>query len=275
LNDGNCREPRDDMIRLDTVTKEYPAKNGSGVNLALNRVDLLVTKREFVCVLGPSGCGKSTLLSLVAGFIRPTSGSVLFDGHEVREPGPERGVVFQEPTLFPWLTVRQNVEFGLCNIKMARSERTTRATDCLRLVGLTDCDEAHPYALSGGMRQRVALARVLVLEPKALLMDEPFGALDANSRERLQDELLQIWQSHQRTLMFVTHSVDEAAYLADRVILMGPPPKSVRAEIEVPLPRPRDRLSGPMKAVVKNLRWELDLLPCCVPPGKRDPRRGE
>ena len=257
------------MIQLEGVTKEYPSTNGRNTTLVLNNVDLHITERELVCVLGPSGCGKSTLLNLVAGFIRPTRGMVLFDGNEVTEPGPERGVVFQEPTLFPWLTVRQNTEFGLANNGMSREERRERATQCLRLVGLSNCDDAYPHALSGGMRQRVALARVLALEPKALLMDEPFGALDANSRERLQDELLRIWESHRRTVLFVTHSVDEAAYLADRVIVMGPPPQSLGMELAVPLARPRDRFSDELKVIVEQLRWELNRLPCCVLPVQR------
>jgi NitT/TauT family transport system ATP-binding protein len=260
------------MIRLENVTKRYRPSNGRGQGtLALADVTLRVAEREFVCLLGPSGCGKSTLLNLVAGFIRPTAGRVLFQGRQVAGPGPERGVVFQDPTLFPWLTVRENVAFGLAAAGLARQEQRRRAADCLRLVGLEGHDAAYPHALSGGMRQRAALARILALDPKALLMDEPFGALDANSRERLQDELVRIWQAHRRTVLFVTHNVEEAAYLADRVIVMGPPPGcagakpgSLRAARPVELARPRDRGASAMRAVVQELRSVLDALPCCV-----------
>lgn len=255
------------MIRLKDLTKEYT--NGeSGGHLVLDRMDLHVGEGEFVCVLGPSGCGKSTLLNLVAGFLRPTAGAVLFEGREVAGPGPERGVVFQDPTLFPWLTVRRNVEFGLRSAGAAAGDAAARARGALRLVGLEGFEEAYPHALSGGMRQRVALARVLVLEPKALLMDEPFSALDANSRERLQDELLRIWQGRRRTVLFVTHNVEEAAYLAERVVVMGPPPQGVCAEVRVELDRPRERASDEMRALLRDLRSRLDGMPCCIRPEK-------
>jgi NitT/TauT family transport system ATP-binding protein len=267
------------MIRLANVTKRYPAADGRGRGtLALADVTLHSGEQEFVCLLGPSGCGKSTLLNLVAGFTRPTAGRVLFDGREVTGPGPERGVVFQDPTLFPWLTVRENVTFGLAAAGVPRVEQWRRAEACLRLVGLAGRHDAHPHALSGGMRQRVALARVLVLDPKMLLMDEPFGALDANSRERLQDELVRIWQSRRRPVLFVTHNVDEAAYLADRVIVMGPPPGdgeatsgSLRAERRVELARPRDRTGAPMAPLVEDLRRTLDAMPCGIAPSGGDP----
>ena len=254
-----------DMIRLKNITKEYEGANGGEGHLVLSRLNLHVAEGEFVCVLGPSGCGKSTLLNLAAGFIRPTTGTVLFDGHEVTEPGPQRGVVFQDPTLFPWLTVRKNVEFGLCGPGASHSRRKARAKAALQLVGLQGFEDSYPHALSGGMRQRVALARVLVLEPKALLMDEPFSSLDANSRERLQDELLRIWEVHRRTVLFVTHNVEEAAYLADRVVVMAPPPEGILTEVSVAVPRPRDRASGPMKAVLRALRSYLDGMPRCTP----------
>ena len=260
------------MIRFENVTKEY-VNHGARPALAVQNASLRIAAEEFVCLAGPSGCGKSTLLNLAAGFVRPTSGLVLFDHSEVLEPGPERAVVFQDPTLFPWLNVRQNVEFGLGRIGLTRHQEQARATECLRRVGLTACDELYPHALSGGMRQRAALARVLALDPKALLMDEPFGALDANSRERLQNELLRLWESHRRTVLFVTHSVEEAAYLADRVVIMGPPPNSIRADIPVSLPRPRTRTSDAMRALLTDLRGKLDDLPCCLRPAKGKPGR--
>jgi NitT/TauT family transport system ATP-binding protein len=173
--------------------------------------------------------------------------------------------VFQEPTLFPWLTAQQNVEFGLINKGLSRKERQEKAIEVLRLVGLKGYGHARPHELSGGQRQRVALARVLVIEPMALLMDEPFSALDANTRERLQDELLTIRESHKQPILFVTHNADEAAYLADRVIVMGPPPGSVRADLTVPLPRPRDRFSDMLREVSNAFRDELSKLPCCIP----------
>jgi len=258
------------MIELKDVTKRYPRADELAEHTALSVVNLRVTEGEFVCVLGPSGCGKSTLLNLVAGFLRPTAGQVLFDGRAVAEPGPERGVVFQEPTLFPWLTVRANVEFGLAAGGMPRSDRRRAASAALHLVGLDGFEQAYPHTLSGGMRQRVALARVLVLEPRALLMDEPFGALDANSRDRLQDELLRLWQQYRRTVLFITHNVEEAAFLADRVVVMGPAPNSICGEVSVDLPRPRERTSAALHRIAGRLRDMLNEMPCCLasPQGK-------
>jgi ABC-type nitrate/sulfonate/bicarbonate transport system ATPase subunit len=253
------------MIQLHDVTKRYPQDSRNQEHTAVSEVSLRVSEGEFVCVLGPSGCGKSTLLNLVAGFLRPTVGDVLFDGRAVVGPGPERGVVFQDPTLFPWLTVQTNVEFGLAARGLAPGDRHRAAAAALHLVGLDDFTQAYPHTLSGGMRQRVALARVLVLEPRALLMDEPFGALDANTRERLQDELLRLWQQRRRTVLFVTHNVEEAAYLADRVVVMGPAPRSLRGEVLVELPRPRARTNTALAQVRERLRGMLAEMPCCRP----------
>lgn len=253
------------MIAAEDVSKEFWHDQTRRWVVALHRVQLRVEAREFVCVLGPSGCGKSTLLNLVAGFERPTSGRVVFDGQDVAGPGPDRGVVFQEHTLFPWLTAAENVEFGLRNLGVPPGERRVLVRDSLALVGLDGFAQARPYQLSGGMKQRVALARVLAMGPKALLLDEPFGALDALARTRLQDELIRIWETDKRTVVFVTHNVDEAAYLADRVVLMGPAPRSIRGEIRVALSRPRDRTSPDMREVVLALESELREMPCCVP----------
>jgi NitT/TauT family transport system ATP-binding protein len=252
------------MIRLCQVTQRFPSPPPAGSLVALQGVNFRAAAGEFVCLLGPSGCGKSTLLNLVAGFLRPTAGQVLFDGRPVDRAGPDRGVVFQDPTLFPWLTVSENMAFGLRNRNLSGREIDRLTGKWLRLVGLEQQGDAYPHQLSGGMRQRAALGRVMVLEPKALLMDEPFSALDANARERLQDELLNIWMSRPRSVLFVTHNVEEAVYLADRVVIMGPPPDSLHGEIPIPLPRPRDRESRPLRALVKTLRNRLDRLPCCL-----------
>jgi len=252
------------MIRFKAATKRYDGVDGE--HTAIQDVSFHVGDGEFVCLLGPSGCGKSTVLNLVAGFLLPSSGSVFFDDRLVTEPGPERGVVFQEPTLFPWLTVRGNVEFGLAAAGMPRQKRKELAGAALELVGLSGFEAEYPHTLSAGMQQRVALARVLVFEPRALLMDEPFSSLDANSRERLQDEVLRIWQCRRRTVLFVTHNVDEAVYLADRVIVMGPPPRSIRGEVVIDLARPRDRSSDTLRLRARELRKLLDQMHCCSVP---------
>jgi len=257
------------MIRLLDVSQQFPTADPAGAATVLQQVNLQASPAEFVCLLGPSGCGKSTLLNLVAGFLRPSTGQVLFDGGPVRGAGPERGVVFQDPTLFPWLTVAQNVAFGLKNKALAGAEVVRRAEQWLQLVGLERQGGAYPHELSGGMRQRAALARVMALEPKALLMDEPFSALDANARERLQDQLLQIWAARPRVVLFVTHQVEEAVYLADRVVIMGAPPNSLHSELTIPLPRPRDRESPALRSLVKELRQRLSELPCCLGAGLR------
>ncbi|MFH0728762.1 MAG: ABC transporter ATP-binding protein [Pseudomonadota bacterium] len=254
-----------EMICCEAVSKRW-AENGFGnSSRTLEDVSFSVAEGEFVCLLGPSGCGKTTLLNIIAGFIPPSLGRVLFNRRPVTGPGPDRGVVFQDPTLFPWLTVTQNIAFGLINQRVPEPKRQAKVDDALRLVGLESHANAYPHELSGGMRQRIALARVLVLEPQALLMDEPFSALDAISRERLQDELLGIWQRGRISVIFVTHNAEEAAYLADRVILLGPPPRSICGVIPVPLPRPRSRNCEALYKLVQLLRQQLGDLPCCIP----------
>ncbi len=251
------------MITLEKVSKHYMHDGGRLVQ-AVSEVDLVIAPGEFVCVLGPSGCGKSTLLNLIAGFERPDSGRVLFRGRPVMRPGPDRGVVFQDPTLFPWLTARQNVEFGLENLGFSGPERRVAAEKHLHLVGLREFADVRPHALSGGMRQRVALARVLAMRPDALLMDEPFGALDALTRVRLQEELSRIWETDRRTVLFVTHSIEEAVWLADRVVLMGPGPRSVRSLCRITLERPRDRMSAGFRELVERFDRALRRMPCCL-----------
>ena len=210
-------------VRIAGVEHRYRTVDGSEVH-ALGPVDLDVEPGSFLCLVGPSGCGKTTLLRLVAGFIAPTSGTVDVAGVAVRGPDPDRGVVFQQAPLYPWLDVRGNVEFGLRIRKVRKAERRQIADRWIDLVGLTDAAELAPYELSGGMQQRCQLARVLATDPSIVLMDEPFGALDALTRDRLQEELARLWRGSGRTVIFVTHSVDEAVALGTRVVVLSPRP---------------------------------------------------
>ena len=231
-------------IRFREVVKTYPGKEPV---IALDRVNLDIGEGEFVALLGPSGCGKSTLLNLIAGFEEMTSGALSFNGGTVDSPGPERAVVFQEAALLPWLTVEQNIAFGPSVQKRPRAEYEPKIRELLRLVGLERFADALPSQLSGGMRQRVGIARALVMDPKALLMDEPFGALDAQTRMSMQQLLLDVWQSLGTTVLFVTHDIDEAILLADRICIMSARPGRITREITVDLPRPRsvDQLTDP------------------------------
>jgi NitT/TauT family transport system ATP-binding protein len=214
-----------------------------GAHQALSRVDLDVYAGEFVCLLGPSGCGKTTLLNGIAGFVEPSSGSIEVNGAEVHAPGRERGVVFQEYALFPWLTVEKNIQYGP-RLRGLRGEKLKALSDeYCRLVGLAGSEGRYPNQLSGGMRQRVAIARALATRPEILLMDEPFGALDAMTRQTLQEELLRIWEIEQRTFVFVTHSIAEAVFLADRIVVMTAHPGRVKKVIVNNLSRPRSRTS--------------------------------
>jgi NitT/TauT family transport system ATP-binding protein len=212
----------------------------AGEVTALTGIDLTIHRREFVCVIGASGCGKSTLIRLVAGLEEPSAGSILLEGREVHGPGPGRGMVFQSYTLFPWLTVQGNVEFGLRMTKRGPAEAAEEAARWIELVGLSRFADAYPSQLSGGMKQRVAIARALANRPRILLMDEPFGALDAQTRCQMQGYLLEIWQNVEVTILFITHDLDEAVYLGDRIVVLDAQPGRVREVIEVPLPRPRD-----------------------------------
>jgi NitT/TauT family transport system ATP-binding protein len=228
----------DVKIRVAGVSKTF----GAGAP-ALGGIDLDVAAREFVCLLGPSGCGKSTLLNIVAGFLAPTTGRVLVDGTPVTGPGADRGVVFQEYVLFPWLTVAGNVEFGPRLQGVAAEERRRAAARYLEMVGLRAHADKFPVQLSGGMKQRVAIARALANSPSIILMDEPFGALDAQTREVLQDELSRIQRVEHKTVVFVTHSIREAVYLADRVVVMTSAPGRIKQVFEVKLPDVRDRFA--------------------------------
>jgi NitT/TauT family transport system ATP-binding protein len=205
----------------------------------LDEVNFSVGKGELICILGRSGCGKSTLLNLLAGFLPPSSGSIHLDGRPVVTPGPDRCVVFQEDTLFPWLTVYENIAFGLKGIHGNKAERAMKVNHFLSLVGLCEFRDYKPLEISGGMKQRVALARVLILAPRVLLMDEPFASLDAQTRLEMQTLLLNLWKEFSHTILFVTHDVVEAITLADRIFVMGRNPGRIRKELHVALPRPR------------------------------------
>jgi NitT/TauT family transport system ATP-binding protein len=237
-------------IAIKNVSKVFDA--GRQV-VALQDISLEIPGGQFACLLGPSGCGKSTLLNAVAGFSLPTSGSIRADGAEVQGPGPERGMVFQEYALFPWMTVEQNVGFGLEIKGMPKAEIAGRVSDLLGILSLSDCRQRYPKDLSGGMRQRVAIARVLALDSPIMLMDEPFGALDALTRRNLQDELLRIWAELKKTIIFVTHSIEEAIYLADRIIVMTYRPGTVKRDILVDLPRVRDPAAPGFNALKRGL----------------------
>ncbi len=228
---------REVVLETRGLGKVYRGPNGD--TEALRDIDLRVHRREFVCVIGPSGCGKSTLIRILAGLEKASSGQVLLDGAPVAGPGRDRGMVFQGYSLFPWLTVKRNVMFGPLMAGSSSTMAESRAREWLELVGLTKFADAFPHQLSGGMRQRVAIARALANEPRILLMDEPFGALDAQTRAKMQKHLLDIWRNVDITVLFITHDLDEAVYLADRILVLKAHPGEVQEVIEVPVPRPR------------------------------------
>ena len=241
-------------IRIEGVNKVFGAEDHEVV--ALQGIDLEIPRGQFTCLLGPSGCGKSTLLNAVAGFAPPSSGAILVDGRPVTGPGPQRGMVFQEYALFPWMTVEQNIRFGLEIKRMRGPEIDRRVDDLLKLLSLADFRARYPKDLSGGMRQRVAIARVLALDSPILLMDEPFGALDALTRRNLQDELLRLWAELKKTILFVTHSIEEAIYLADRIVVMTYRPGTIKRDLLVEIARPRD----PAAPEFNQLKRELGLM---------------
>ena len=224
-------------VSLRAVSKEFQAR--ADRVLAVDGVDLAIAHNEFAAILGPSGCGKSTVLNMVAGFERPTRGRVLVDEQPVDAPGPQRGVVFQEAALFPWYTVLDNVTFGPRTRGVPPGAYRPKVEGLLDLVGLRGFERHYPAELSGGMKQRVGLARVLVMEPALLLMDEPFGSLDAQTRSVMQELLLSVWERHQQTVLFVTHDIEEALLLADTVVVMTARPGRIKTRIPVDLPRPR------------------------------------
>ena len=239
-------------LLLEGISRVFEKEGGQSTQ-ALDNVSLDIKAKEFVCFIGPSGCGKTTLLRAIAGLDTPDSGKITLDNERITVPDPRRGMVFQEYSLFPWRTVMHNITFGLEMQGMGKKEVIEIADKYLKLVGLEQFKNSYPYELSGGMRQRVAIARALANEPKVLLMDEPFGALDAQTRNILQQELLQIWEKKGVTILFVTHSVDEAVYLADRIVVMSARPGKIKEVINVDLLRPRDRTSHEVNTLRERL----------------------
>jgi NitT/TauT family transport system ATP-binding protein len=251
--DVNSSSAAGSKLALQHVSKRFRARGGSGDVVALDSVSLSVAQGEFIALIGPSGCGKSTLLNVIAGFTEPESGAVMLDGRTISGPGPDRGFVFQEYAIFPWLSALENVRFGLRKTRLSRREQYVRAKEHMELVGLEGFEHAYPHELSGGMQQRVAIARVLAIDPEILLMDEPFGALDAQTRSLMQAELQRIWQAMRKTVVFVTHSVEEALFLADRIVCMRGGPGRVHTIFEVDLERPRDITSEPFNELRRAL----------------------
>ena len=240
-----------DLIHIRNVDKRFATADKEVV--ALDDINLTIPAGQFVCLLGPSGCGKSTLLNAIAGFSLPSSGDILVDGQPVREPGPDRGMVFQEYALFPWMTVEQNIRFGLEIKRLGQREMAEKVDALLAMLSLSDFRHRFPKDLSGGMRQRVAIARVLALDSPIMLMDEPFGALDALTRRNLQDELLKLWAELKKTIIFVTHSIEESIYLADRTIVLTYRPGRIKRDVHIDMERPRDPSAPGFNALKREL----------------------
>ncbi|MBW4489319.1 MAG: nitrate ABC transporter ATP-binding protein [Trichocoleus desertorum ATA4-8-CV12] len=265
--DGQALDPapamnRDPFLVIDHVSKVYPTPNGPYT--VLEGIDLTVYEGEFICVIGHSGCGKSTLLNMVAGFSKPTTGEVRLQTKRITQPGPDRMMVFQNYALLPWMSAFDNVYLGVDEVypTKPRAEKVKIVQEHLAMVGLTEAADKKPGQLSGGMKQRVAIARALAIRPEVLILDEPFGALDAITKEELQEELLQIWRDHRCTVMMITHDIDEALFLADRLVMMTNGPSAQIGEVlEIPFPRPRDRaqlLESPEYYSLRN--YALDFL---------------
>jgi NitT/TauT family transport system ATP-binding protein len=227
-------------LRLDNVTKQFPIRGQKAAFTAVDGISIDVADGEFLVLVGPSGCGKSTLLDLLGGLTTPTAGQILLDGRPITGPGLDRGIVFQQYALLPWRTARKNIEFGLEAKGLPAAERRVRAEHYLELVGLQGFADRYPHELSGGMKQRVAIARSLAFDPEVLLMDEPFAALDAQTRESLQDELLRIWEATGKTILFITHGIDEAIYLGQRVAVLTSRPGRIKRVVEVDIDRSAD-----------------------------------
>ena len=229
----------DAKLLVEKVSRSFPGVRGGAPVRALMPIDLNVAENDFITILGPSGCGKSTLLRIIAGLDRPSEGRVLLDGREVRAPGPDRGMVFQSYTLFPWLTVAENIAFGLREKGVPEAQRKEIVANYVQLVGLKGFENHWPKQLSGGMQQRTAIARALANDPEILLLDEPFGALDNQTRGLMQELLLGIWERERKTVLFVTHDIEEAIFMASRVIVMSARPGHIKSDVTVDLPHPR------------------------------------
>jgi ABC-type nitrate/sulfonate/bicarbonate transport system ATPase subunit len=229
-------------VDVNDIAKQFDLEKPEQ-SLALSGVSFQIKTNEFISIVGRSGCGKSTMLNIIAGLLSPSSGSVLINGNSVSGPGLDRGMVFQHASLFPWLTALENIEFGPKNIGMPKEERRVLAQGLIDLVCLQGFEGKYPRELSGGMQQRVAIARAMAIDPEILLMDEPFGALDQLTREDMQRELLRIWQTRKKTVLFVTHSISEAIFLSDRILVFAPHPGFVKQEFIIDLPRPRQKSS--------------------------------
>jgi NitT/TauT family transport system ATP-binding protein len=241
---------------LSEVSRTFSSEKAETIE-ALSPISLSVNNEEFICILGPSGCGKTTLLRIIAGLEYASSGSISVDGAPITRPSPKMAMIFQEYSLFPWRTVEENVALGLELRGLKKPDRVAAAEKYLDLVGLKGFEERYPHELSGGMRQRVAVARALAIEPSILLMDEPFGALDAQTRNRMQHELLHIWEKTKKTILFVTHSVDEAVFLADRIVVLTHRPGRIKEIVTIPATRPRERTSEDFGQIRRHL---LDMI---------------
>jgi NitT/TauT family transport system ATP-binding protein len=259
VTDSACGDER--IVEIQGVSKSFhkTIKHSSTELKALTNVSLSIRENEFISIIGPSGCGKTTLLKMIDGLLPCDSGEIKINGRKVTGPGPERAVVFQTFALLPWRTVLANVEFSLELRRVPKEERAKTAREYIRRVGLGEFENHYPHELSGGMQQRAGLARALAVNPMILLMDEPFGSVDAQTRQLLQEELLELWQREQKTVIFVTHSMDEAVYLSDRVVVMTPRPGKVAEILDVPLPRPRvaeDVRRDPRFVDLTNYIWD-------------------
>ena len=248
----------DTKIKIINVRKVFKENNGQSEIIAIDRINLKIKENHFFVIIGPSGCGKSTLLHLLAGFEKPSEGKILLDNKPIDKPGPNRGIVFQEFALYPWRTVLGNVMFGLEIQKIPKKVARKKAMYYIKMVGLDKFKDAYPHTLSGGMKQRVAIARALAYNPEVLLMDEPFGSLDAQTRKIMQEELIRIWQEDKKTVVFVTHSVIEAVFLADKIMVMTARPSKIKGIIDVNLPRPRDYTAPEFLAVRKEVLGLLE-----------------
>ncbi|MEM9566972.1 MAG: ABC transporter ATP-binding protein [Cyanobacteria bacterium P01_E01_bin.34] len=262
--------PTDAQLSLRHVSKVFPGKRGFSLwpsrkqspdFVAIDDISLDIEPNTFVTIIGPSGCGKSTLLNIISGLSQASSGTVHMDARPITGPGPDRGMVFQNYALMPWMTVAENIDFAVATVypKLTAAERLRVVHDNIHLVGLTGAEKKHPHELSGGMRQRVGIARALAINPKVLLMDEPFGALDALTRGYLQDEIERIWEQHRKTVIMITHSIDEALLLSDRIVMMSRGPAATIARVlDVPFPRPRDRSAVEHHPEYLPLRAEME-----------------